>query len=529
MDAMHAGDSTITGYTNALNNLQNQDTQQRQFIADRQMRAQQDSMADGMVAPSAPGADTSMPAASPVQGTYGATPAPTAPAASTKSGAGTVTAPLSTPGVYANPDLVPNQSAAESARLGRSGIAPPIVPNDGLLDRGVNYLLDKAGMGQNSPTAQAGRTAYLNRLNPPGAGVQNEALLTGRDDAAIAKLKATDANIRGIPATQPDAVTKYDPIIQSAAQSAGIDPTALKRLIESESSFNPTAVSPRGAQYGYGIAQIAASHGLSKQQMEDPSVAIPFAANLLKQYADKNGGDMNAALLQYKGASSAGGIALMQPIVTKILTGIVPGSNAQAATPPAGATVSQAPEQPVSPQGPGQTYAPGQGADYNFDAQATQQQLAQVQQQFALAKFKAQNAATPAERDMALSQMQQMQTTGQQLHQQLFSGAMMQGVRQVEAGNMGALGQMVQAMSQNTGTHWLFTKPEMASTLCSLHRGNQSASRVVLQTWHTSCMARQRRRPELSKLPTRRNSTTRTNLPQVSLLAKLRRRNPLRT
>ena len=113
----------------------------------------------------------------------------------------------------------------------------------------------------------------------------------------------------------------YAPIIQSAAAQYNLDPLVLRRLIGTESSFRPDAVSPRGADYGLGIAQIAAVHGMSDADRMDPAKSIPKAAEILSRYIAEAGGDVNAALLRYKGASSEAGVASMAPIVQSILSG----------------------------------------------------------------------------------------------------------------------------------------------------------------------------------------------------------------
>lgn len=136
------------------------------------------------------------------------------------------------------------------------------------------------------------------------------------------------------------AVTPYDAIIQQSAQQYGIDPVAFKRLIGTESSFSPTAVSPRGEKFGLGIAQIASSHGLTREQRLDPNTAIPFAAQLFSQYLQQSGGNYEQAIQKYKGASSEKGKASMAGPINTILSGITPSAQAApaaaaAGTPPA--------------------------------------------------------------------------------------------------------------------------------------------------------------------------------------------------
>jgi soluble lytic murein transglycosylase-like protein len=136
-----------------------------------------------------------------------------------------------------------------------------------------------------------------------------------------------------------DKPTAYDPIIQQAAQQAGIDPVMFKRLIGSESSFSPTATSPRGESFGYGIAQIAAVHGLSREQMANPAVALPFAAKLLAGYIQQAGGDAREGVLRYKGAVSEAGRAAMGQVYDSKIAGGAP----QAVAPQ-----MQAPATPIS-------------------------------------------------------------------------------------------------------------------------------------------------------------------------------------
>lgn len=121
-------------------------------------------------------------------------------------------------------------------------------------------------------------------------------------------------------------VTPYDAIIQQSAVQYGIDPVVFKRLIGTESSFNPTAVSPRGEKFGLGVAQIAAVHGLSREQMLDPNTAIPFAAQLFSQMVQQSGGNVEEALMRYKGATSEKGRAAMSKPIGDILSGLTPSA-----------------------------------------------------------------------------------------------------------------------------------------------------------------------------------------------------------
>jgi hypothetical protein len=116
--------------------------------------------------------------------------------------------------------------------------------------------------------------------------------------------------------------TPYDELVVQEARRRGIDPVVLKRLIGSESSFNPQAVSPRGEKYGIGIAQIADVHNMSKEDRLNPNKAIPAAAELFAQYLKRADGDYEKALQMYKGASSEGGKQRMAGPIRRILEGV---------------------------------------------------------------------------------------------------------------------------------------------------------------------------------------------------------------
>jgi hypothetical protein len=148
--------------------------------------------------------------------------------------------------------------------------------------------------------------------------------------------------------------TPFDDLMTQAAQQNGLDPVIFKRLIGSESSFNPQAVSPSGKNAGLGIAQINAVHGMSDEDRLNPQVAIPFAAQLFAQYLREANGDYAEAMMRYKGASSERGRAAMQTPIAEVLSGTQFSAGAQApaaqATQTAGAPAAAAPAMQFSPE-----------------------------------------------------------------------------------------------------------------------------------------------------------------------------------
>ena len=91
----------------------------------------------------------------------------------------------------------------------------------------------------------------------------------------------------------------YGSVIQSAAQTHGIDPSILAGLIETESAWNPAAVSRAGAVgLGQFMPETAAQFGVDRR---DPTSSINGAAKYLAYLRDYFKGDMNKAIYAYNG------------------------------------------------------------------------------------------------------------------------------------------------------------------------------------------------------------------------------------
>jgi soluble lytic murein transglycosylase-like protein len=101
--------------------------------------------------------------------------------------------------------------------------------------------------------------------------------------------------------------TQYAGLIQAASASSGTPAPLLAAILANESGFDPTAVSPAGAE---GIAQFmpttASANGVNPF---DPSSAIAGAANLLSGYHAAFGSwsDAIAAYASGGGAVEAAG------------------------------------------------------------------------------------------------------------------------------------------------------------------------------------------------------------------------------
>lgn len=272
----------------------------------------------------------------PTAGLQGVTaPTPTAP---------TPAAPISP--AFAREDQ--SYAAKEAARAAAVPPSPPR-PTAGLAvplatDEGAYYRQQVAKLAQfrQDPRVVAleQQRAQLLRSGQRGAAVQANALVDQINQIKQQYLQvpqpaAPAAPVAPKPAaaaapTQPtkaaqqydNKVTPYDNLIAQSAQQYGLDPVVFKRLIGTESSFNPNAeaVGANGLRH-VGLAQISDIHGLSDADRRNPNIAIPFAAQLFSGYLQRAGGDYEQALQQYKGASSETGKAAMAGPIKTILSG----------------------------------------------------------------------------------------------------------------------------------------------------------------------------------------------------------------
>jgi soluble lytic murein transglycosylase-like protein len=129
-------------------------------------------------------------------------------------------------------------------------------------------------------TAAALSTPHASRVKasvPPVPGV------TVSIDKYVAPLAARDA---------------YDDIIAEAAGRYRLEPRMIKAVMETESGFNPMAVSPVGA---LGLMQLmpAVAEELGAVDAMDPRQNIMAGARYLRQLLDAHDGNVRLALASY--------------------------------------------------------------------------------------------------------------------------------------------------------------------------------------------------------------------------------------
>jgi len=102
-------------------------------------------------------------------------------------------------------------------------------------------------------------------------------------------------------------VKRFEPLIETEARSSGLDPALVKAVIAVESSFEPTAVSPKGA---LGLMQVipptGARYGVSadrkrsvEQKLLDPMTNIRAGTRYLRDLLAMFEGDRVLALAAY--------------------------------------------------------------------------------------------------------------------------------------------------------------------------------------------------------------------------------------
>jgi hypothetical protein len=207
-------------------------------------------------------------------------PAPPVPIGGTTPGAGALPAPSDLTGG----GITPPSPASTPAPAPMPTPAPaPSTPDVGQTwaQQQIQNLLNPSAAGQ----------------PPPSPSPADAAPVPGLPTSQPSPEQTSGPSPAPTPGPQPNAPGDLIDQTRQAAQAAGIDPGIFTRQIKQESNFNPNAGSPAGAQ---GIAQFMpeTARGLGIDPT-NPQQALPAAANLMKSYLDKYGGDWSKALSAY--------------------------------------------------------------------------------------------------------------------------------------------------------------------------------------------------------------------------------------
>lgn len=141
--------------------------------------------------------------------------------------------------------------------------------------------------------------------NKPPKGKKAKLLVEGKEkEPNKEKLGSGVASASALPAALPAAAAPYDPILREAAEAYDLPLALLRAICHSESAFQPTAVSPVGAQ---GLMQLmpATSARMGVVDPFDPRDNIMGAARYLKWLSERFGGDLVLVISAYHAGEGA--------------------------------------------------------------------------------------------------------------------------------------------------------------------------------------------------------------------------------
>ena len=117
-------------------------------------------------------------------------------------------------------------------------------------------------------------------------------------DAAVVEMPKAEVRVSMDAFAALPPYLAYDHIIEEAADRFALDPDLIHAVIEIESSFNPLAVSPAGAQ---GLMQLmpVVQEELGVADAFDPRENIMAGSAYLKRLLDRHRGNVGLALASY--------------------------------------------------------------------------------------------------------------------------------------------------------------------------------------------------------------------------------------
>ena len=193
-----------------------------------------------------------------------------------------------------------------------SNVQSPALRATGPSRPGMRPAGTQRGPARNTPqNAFAQALAQANAQNvafrsqtAPQAGA---ALPVSQQNGLPAEFQAMMGRYRPVAAPPPAALQVpggFGSIVTQAAKKYGVDPALIAAVMETESRFNPDAVSQAGAR---GLMQLmpATAKGLGVTDASDPLQNVLGGAKLLGQLSEKYKGNLELTLAAYNAGSGA--------------------------------------------------------------------------------------------------------------------------------------------------------------------------------------------------------------------------------
>ena len=142
------------------------------------------------------------------------------------------------------------------------------------------------------------------KLGPPAILTTKKPVILGKANSQriidIVKKQEVEKGLRGCSDNKPQ--TPFQPIIHKAATQYEVEPEIIKAIIMAESSFNPKAVSHKGAQ---GLMQLMPNTAeyLGVKDSFNPEHNIDGGVRYFKKLLDRFEGDVTLALAAYNAGS----------------------------------------------------------------------------------------------------------------------------------------------------------------------------------------------------------------------------------
>jgi soluble lytic murein transglycosylase-like protein len=147
-----------------------------------------------------------------------------------------------------------------------------------------------------------GKRLFINAEGQLTVGKRKPASPPGR--TTIYLPGASPLSWRSIPGQTPVALRDYDRIVHQAAERHSVDPALVRAVIQTESNWNPAAVSRKGA---VGLMQLVpgTAKRLGVSDVRNPEHNVDGGVHYLRLLLDRYNGNLDLALAAYNAGEGA--------------------------------------------------------------------------------------------------------------------------------------------------------------------------------------------------------------------------------